>query len=94
GGKVIFGGDGGEIIINASQEQYDLNMSKKATLNRDSTVGYTIKASTNNGTEGTVKIEDKFSDWDSATAKYDESSFTVKKVDINGTKTDVNAKPS
>ena len=45
-------------------------------------------------TEGTVKIEDKFSDWDSATAKYDESSFTVKKVDINGTKTDVNAKPS
>lgn len=94
GGKVIFGGDGGEIIINPSQEQYDLNMSKKATLNGDGTVGYTIKASTNNGTEGTVKIEDKFSDWDSATAKYDESSFTVKKVDINGTKTDVNAKPS
>ena len=94
GGKVIFGGDGGEITINPSQEQYDLNMSKKATLNGDGTVGYTIKASTNNGTEGTVKIEDKFSDWDSATAKYDESSFTVKKVDINGTKTDVNAKPS
>lgn len=94
GGKVIFGGDGGEIIINPSQEQYDLNMSKKATLNGDGTVGYTIKASTNNGTEGTVKIEDKFSDWDSATAKYDESSFTVKKVAINGTKTDVNAKPS
>ena len=94
GGKVIFGGDGGEIIINPSQEQYDLNMSKRATLNGDGTVGYTIKASTNNGTEGTVKIEDKFSDWDSATAKYDESSFTVKKVDKNGTKTDVNAKPS
>ena len=94
GGKVIFGGDGGEITINPSSEQYDLNMSKKATLNSDGTVGYTIKASTNNGTEGTVKIEDKFSDWDSATAKYDESSFTVKKVDKNGTKTDVNAKPS
>lgn len=69
-------------------------MSKKATLNSDGTVGYTIKASTNNGTEGTVKIEDKFSDWDSATAQYDENSFTVKKVDRNGTKTDVNAKPS
>ena len=94
GGRVIFGGDGGEITINPSQEQYDLNMSKKATLNSDGTVGYTIKASTKNGTEGTVKIEDKFSDWDSATAKYDENSFTVKKVDKNGTKTDVNAKPS
>lgn len=79
GGRVIFGGDGGEITINPSQEQYDLNMSKKATLNSDGTVGYTIKASTKNGTEGTVKIEDKFSDWDSATAKYDENSFTVKK---------------
>lgn len=94
GGRVEFGGDGGEIIINPSSEQYDLNMSKTATLNSDGTVGYTIKASTNNGTEGTVKIEDKFSDWDSATAQYDENSFTVKKVDINGTKTDVNAKPS
>lgn len=94
GGKVIFGGDGGEIIINPSQEQYDLNMSKNATLNGDGTVGYTIRASTNNGTEGTVKIEDKFSDWDSATAQYDANSFTVKKVDKNGTKTDVNVKPS
>lgn len=94
GGRVEFGGDGGEIIINPSSEQYDLNMSKTATLNSDGTVGYTIKASTNNGTEGTVKIEDKFSDWDSATAQYDENSFTVKKVDKNGTKTDVNAKPS
>ena len=94
GGKVIFGGDGGEIIINPSQEQYDLNMSKRATLNGDGTVGYTIKASTNNGTEGTVKIEDTFSNWDSATAKYNENSFTVKKVDRNGTKTDVNVRPS
>ena len=94
GGRVEFGGDGGEIIINPSSEQYDLNMSKTATLNSDGTVGYTIKASTNNGTEETVKIEDKFSDWDSATAQYDENSFTVKKVDKNGTKTDVNAKPS
>lgn len=94
GGRVIFGGDGGEITINPSQEQYDLNMSKRATLNSDGTVGYTIIASTNNGTEGAVKIVDKFSDWDSATAKYDENSFTVKKVDNNGTKTDVNVKPS
>lgn len=37
-GKVIFGGDGGEITINPSQEQYDLNMSKKAKLNSDGTV--------------------------------------------------------
>lgn len=94
GGRVTFGGDGGEITINPSSEQYDLNMSKQATLNGDGTVGYTIKASTNNGTEGTVKIEDKFANWDSATAKYDENSFTVKKVDKNGTKTDVNVKPS
>lgn len=94
GGKVIFGGDGGEITINPSQEQYDLNMSKRATLNSDGTVGYTIIASTINGTEGTVKIEDKFANWDSATAKYNENSFTVKKVDRNGTTTDVNVRPS
>lgn len=93
-GRVIFGEDGGEITINPSPEQYDLNMSKRATLNGDGTVGYTIKASTNNGTEGTVKIEDTFSNWDSATAKYNENSFTVKKVDRNGTKTDVNVRPS
>lgn len=92
-GKVIFGGDGGEIIINPSMEQYDLAMSKKATLNSDGTVGYTIKASTKNGTEGTVKIEDKFASWDSATATYDKDSFTVTKVDKNGNKTKVDAIP-
>lgn len=92
-GKVIFGGDGGEIIINPSQEQYDLAMSKKAILNSDGTVGYTVKASTKNGTEGTVKIEDKFASWDSATATYDKDSFTVTKVDKNGNKTKVDATP-
>ena len=94
GGRVEFGGDGGEIIINPSKEQYDLNMSKKATLNSDGTVGYTIKASTNNGTEGTVKIEDKFANWDSATAQYDANSFTVTKIDKNGAKTPVDVTPS
>lgn len=94
GGRVVFGGDGGEITINPSQEQYDLNMSKKATLNSDGTVRYTINASTNNGTEGTVKIEDKFSDWDSATAQYDANSFTVTKIDRNGAKTPVDVTPS
>lgn len=93
GGKVVFGGDGGEIIIHPSREQYDLNMSKKATLNNDGTVSYTIKASTNNGTEGTVKIEDKFASWDSATATYDKDSFTVTKVDRNGNKIPVDATP-
>lgn len=93
-GRVVFGGDGGEITINPSQEQYDLNMSKKATLNSDGTVGYTIKASTKNGTEGTVKIEDKFSDWDSATAKYDVNSFTVTKIDENGNRKRVDVSPS
>lgn len=92
-GRVVFGGDGGEITINPSQEQYDLNMSKKATLNSDGTVGYTIKASTKNGTEGTVKIEDKFSDWDSATAKYDVNSFTVTKIDENGNRKRVDVTP-
>ena len=93
-GRVEFGEDGGEITINPSSEQYDLNMSKKATLNSDGTVGYTIKASTNNGTEGTVKIEDKFSNWDSATAEYDKNSFTVTKIDKNGAKTPVDVTPS
>lgn len=94
GGKVIFGGNGGEITINPSEEQYDLNMSKRATLNSDGTVGYTIKASTNNGTEGTVKIVDKFSNWDSATATYDKDSFTVTKIDRNGARTPVDVTPS
>ena len=94
GGRVEFGGDGGEIIINPSREQYDLNMSKKAKLNSDGTVGYTIKASTNNGTEGTVKIEDKFANWDSATATYDKDSFTVTKIDKNGAETPVDVTPS
>ena len=93
-GEVIFGGDGGEIIINPSKEQYDLAMSKKATLNSDGTVGYTIKASTKNGTEGTVKIEDKFAGWDSATATYDQNSFTVTKVDNDGKKTKVDVTPN
>ena len=94
GGRVIFGGDGGEITINPSQEQYDLNMSKKATLNSDGTVDYTINASTQNGTEGTVKIEDKFANWDSATATYDKDSFTVTKIDKNGARTPVDVTPS
>ena len=94
GGRVTFGGDGGEITINPSSEQYDLNMSKQATLNSDGTVGCTIKARTNNGTEGTVKIEDKFSDWDSATAQYDANSFTVTKIDKNGAETPVDVTPS
>lgn len=92
--RVVFGGDGGEIIVNPSREQYDLAMSKKATLNSDGTVGYTIKASTKNGTEGTVKIEDKFANWDSATATYDKDSFTVTKIDENGAKTPVDVTPS
>ena len=93
-GSIKFDGDGGEITVKPSKEQYDLNMSKQASLNNDGTVSYTVKASTKNGTEGTVKIEDKFVNWDSATAQYDETSFTVNKIDKYGNKTTVTAKPS
>lgn len=93
-GSIKFDGDGGEITVKPSKEQYDLNMSKQASLNNDGTVSYTVKASTKNGTEGTVKIEDKFVNWDSATAQYDEKSFTVNKIDKYGNKTTVTAKPS
>lgn len=93
-GSIKFDGDGGEITVKPSREQYDLNMSKQATLNNDGTVSYTVKASTQNGTEGTVKIEDKFVDWDSATAQYDKNSFTVNKIDKYGNKTLVTATPS
>ena len=93
-GSIKFDGDGGEITVRPSEEQYDLNMSKQASLNNDGTVSYTVKASTRNGTEGTVKIEDKFVDWDSATAQYDETSFTVNKIDKYGNKTPVTATPS
>lgn len=93
-GSIKFDGDGGEITVRPSEEQYDLNMSKQASLNNDGTVSYTVKASTRNGTEGTVKIEDKFVDWDSATAQYDETSFTVNKIDNYGNKTPVPATPS
>lgn len=91
-GSIKFGGDGGEITVKPSKEQYDLNMSKQASLNDDGTVSYTVKASTKNGTEGPVKIEDKFVDWDSAKAEYDKNSFTVIKKDKygNGTKIEVN----
>lgn len=93
-GSIKFDGDGGEITVKPSKEQYDLSMSKQAKLNDDGTVSYTVKASTNNGTEGTVKIEDKFVNWDSATAQYDEKSFTVNKIDKYGNKTPVTATPS
>lgn len=93
-GSVKFDGDGGEITVKPSKEQYDLNMSKQASLNNDGTVSYTVKASTKNGTEGTIKIEDKFVDWDSAMAKYNADSFKVIKKDKNGNSTPMTATPS
>ena len=93
-GSVKFDGNGGEITVKPSKEQYDLNMSKQAKLNNDGTVSYTVKASTKNGTEGTVKIEDKFVDWDSAKAEYNADSFKVIKKDKNGNSTPVTATPS
>lgn len=93
-GSVKFDGDGGEITVKLSKEQYDLNMSKQASLNNDGTVSYTVKASTKNGTEGTIKIEDKFVDWDSAMAKYNADSFKVIKKDKNGNSTTMTATPS
>lgn len=93
-GSVKFDGDGGTITVKPSKEQYDLNMSKQASLNDDGTVSYTVKASTKNGTEGTVKIEDKFVDWDSAKAEYKADSFKVIKKDKYGNSTDVNVPPS
>lgn len=93
-GSVKFDGDGGEITVKPSKEQYDLNMSKQASLNEDGTVSYTVKASTKNGTEGTVKIEDKFVDWNSASAQYDANSFKVIKKDKNGNSTPISVSPS
>lgn len=93
-GSVKFDGDGGTITVKPSREQYDLNMSKQASLNDDGTVSYTVKASTKNGTESTVKIEDKFVDWDSAKAEYKADSFKVIKKDKYGNSTDVNVTPS
>lgn len=93
-GSVKFDGDGGEITVKPSKEQYDLNMSKQASLNEDGTVSYTVKASTKNGTEGTVKIEDKFVDWNSAKAEYNADSFKVIKKDKNGNSTPISVSPS
>lgn len=93
-GSVKFDGNGGEITVKPSKEQYDLNMSKQASLNNDGTVSYTVKASTKNGTEGTIKIEDKFVDWDSAKAEYNADSFTAIKKDRNGNSTTMTATPS
>ena len=93
-GSVKFDGDGGEITVKPSKEQYDLNMSKQASLNEDGTVSYTVKASTKNGTEGTIKIEDKFVDWDSAMADYNVNSFKVIKKDKDGNPTPMTATPS
>lgn len=93
-GSIKFGGDGGEITVKPSKEQYDLNMSKQASLNDDGTVSYTVKASTINGTEGNVKIEDKFVSWDSAKAEYITNSFEVIKKDKNGNSTKIEVDPS
>lgn len=93
-GSVKFDGDGGEITVKPSKEQYDLNMSKQASLNNDGTVSYTVIASTKNGTEGTIKIEDKFVDWDSAMAEYNADSFKVIKKDKDGNSTTMTATPS
>lgn len=93
-GTVKFDGNGGEITVKPSKEQYDLNMSKQASLNNDGTVSYTVKASTKNGTEGPVKIEDKFVSWDSAKAEYDKNSFTVIKKDKYGNSTPIEVNPS
>ena len=93
-GSIKFDGDGGEITVKPSKEQYDLNMSKQASLNEDGTVSYTVKASTKNGTEDNVKIEDKFVDWDSAKAEYDKNSFTVIKKDKYGNSTTIEVNPS
>ncbi len=93
-GSVKFDGDGGEITVKPSKEQYDLNMSKQASLNDDGTVSYTVKASTKNGTEGTIKIEDKFVDWDSARAEYNADSFKVIKKDKDDNSTPMTATPS
>lgn len=93
-GSVKFDGDGGTITVKPSREQYDLSMSKQAQLNNDGTVSYTVKASTKNGTEDTVKIEDKFVNWDSAKAEYKADSFKVIKKDKNGNSTTVTATPS
>jgi len=93
-GSVKFDGNGGEITVKPSKEQYDLSMSKQASLNNDGTVSYTVKASTKNGTEDTVKIEDKFVNWDSAKAEYNKNSFTVNKIDKYGNKKPVIATPS
>lgn len=92
-GSIKFGGDGGEITVKPSKEQYDLNMSKQASLNEDGTVSYTVKASTKNGTEGPVKIEDKFVSWDSAKADYNENSFKVIKKDKDSNSTPMTATP-
>lgn len=93
-GSFKFGGDGGEITVKPSKEQYDLNMSKKAKLNDDGTVSYTVTASTKNGTEDTVNIEDAFVTWDTAKVSYDADSFNVIKKDKNGNSTQVSATPS
>ena len=92
--SIKFGGDGGEITVKPSKERYDLNMSKQASLNKDGTVSYTVKATTKNGTEGNIKIEDKFVDWDSAKAEYDKKSFTVIKKDKYGNSTTIQVNPS
>ena len=94
GGKVIFGGDGGEITIKPNESQYDLNVSKQGALQSNGQISYTITASSTKGTEGPVKIEDQFLKWDTATANYDENSFIVKRVDKNGNKTNVSASPN
>ena len=93
-GNIKFDGTGGEITIKPNKSQYDLNVSKQASLLSNGQVSYTITASSTKGTEGSVNIKDQFVNWDSATGTYNQNSFKIIKKDQNGNTSQVYVSPT
>ena len=88
--KINFGGDTEDITVKKKADNYDINLTKKATLNSDAKkVDYKIVASTTHGTGDTVTITDNFSANTNATGTYVHDSMKIYKVSADGTKTEV-----
>lgn len=87
--EIEFGGDGGTIIVKPAEKKTDIKAEKTGTYDReDGKLHYTITVSTENGTEGTVTIEDRFQAGNTG-ASYEKDSFQIMKVDEKGNKSEI-----
>lgn len=93
--EISFGGSSSTITVHKQQEsKFDISVSKTGSLSRDGkTMSYTITASTEKGTEGTVTIRDAVNPYESKNTSfaYNKDSIEVYKVAANGSKSPVSS---